>query len=83
MARAADNGMTKMMIMMMMVIMMLVMIVVMMIVMVMIMMVVLIFKMMASGHVSSKDCASVIFYLADKCTKVTIEFIIILESSKL
>ena len=24
------------------------------------------------GHVSSKDCASVIFYLADKCTKVII-----------
>ena len=68
-ARAADNGM-KMMMVMVMVIMMLVMI----ILMVMIMMVLLMFKMMSSGHVSSKDCASVIFYLADKCTKVTIEF---------
>ena len=29
---------------------------------------------MVSGHVSSKDCASVIFYLADKCTKVIMIF---------
>merc|ERR1712192_32612 len=31
-----------------------------------------------NGHVSSKDCASVIFYLADKCTKMALDTIQIL-----